>query len=111
MKDHLPAWNITGHPGNRLNDPNQPKDVVPYLITFVAQPDELALQVHLVHRDAAAGGGVLTDAGLCHRAPHHAGGLAVVVVEAALLGAARAGGVAAAGGGGGGVEEAAGVAV
>lgn len=88
-------------------------DELCYLIGLVAQTDELALQVHLVHGDAAAGRGVLADAGLGHGAAHHAGGLAVVVVEPASLGAARAGGVAAAGGGGGGggVEQAAGVAV
>lgn len=71
-----------------------------YLVCLVAETDELALQVDLVHCDAAAGRGVLTNAGLGHSATRHAGGLTVVVVEAPLLGAGRAGGVAAARGGG-----------
>lgn len=86
-------------------------DELCYLVGLVVQTDELALQVHLVHSDAAAGRGMLTNASLGHSAAHHAGGLAVVVIEPALLGAGRAGGVAAAGGGGGGLEQAAGEAV
>ena len=86
-------------------------DGLSYLVGLVAQTDELALQVDLVHSDAAAGGGVLTEAGLGHGAARHAGRLAVVVVEAALLGTGRTGGVAAAGSGGGRLEQAAGVAV
>lgn len=81
------------------------------LVGLVAETDELALQVNFVHCDAAAGGGVLTNASLGHSASHHAGGLTVIVVQAALLGAARAGGVAAAGGSGSGMDQAAGVAV
>lgn len=67
-----------------------------YLVALVTKTNKLAVQVDLVHGDAAAGRGVLADASPGDGAALQAGGLAVVV-EAPLLAAAGPRGVATAG--------------
>lgn len=67
-----------------------------YLVGLVAQTDVLALQVHLIHSNPAAGRGVLADAGLNHGGPRQARCFTVIVIQSALLGAGNSRGVPAA---------------